>query len=44
MNEEASQTMCAESFVALQNWLDRTAFTNRVTDQLAAVQRLVAEL
>jgi putative nucleotidyltransferase with HDIG domain len=44
MNEEAGQTICADSFVALQNWLDRTAFTNRVTDQLAAVQRLVAEL
>jgi len=24
--------------------LDRTAFTNRVNDQLAAVERLVAEL
>ena len=44
MNEEAGQTICAESFVALQKWLDRTAFTNRVTDQLAAVQRLATEL
>jgi HD-GYP domain-containing protein (c-di-GMP phosphodiesterase class II) len=44
MNEEAGQTICAESFVALQKWLDRTEFTNRVTDQLAAVERLVAEL
>jgi hypothetical protein len=27
-----------------QKRLDRTAFTNRVHDQLAAVERLVAEL
>lgn len=44
MNEEAGQKICADSFVALQQWLNRTDFTNRVNDQFAAVQRLVAEL